>query len=66
MGVRRRADDRRLGVLSATQSEQAQQPLTIRKDLTKAEASKLIDEMRKKAGVEQELQEEINICQRRS
>jgi hypothetical protein len=35
-----------------TLSEQAQQPLTLRKDLTKAEASKLIDEMRKKAGVE--------------
>jgi hypothetical protein len=35
-----------------TLSEQAQQPLTIRKDLTKAEASKLLDEMRKKAGVE--------------
>jgi hypothetical protein len=35
-----------------TLSEQAQQPLAFRKDLTKAEASKLIDEMRKKAGVE--------------
>jgi hypothetical protein len=35
-----------------TLSEQAHQPLTIRKNLTKAEASKLIDEMRKKAGVE--------------
>ncbi|MGY8706145.1 DUF3072 domain-containing protein [Bradyrhizobium sp. 18BD] len=32
-------------------SEQAQQSFTLRKDLTKAEASKLIDEMRKKAGV---------------
>jgi hypothetical protein len=31
-----------------TLSEQAQQPLTLRKDLTKAEASKLIDEMRKR------------------
>jgi DUF3072 family protein len=35
-----------------TLSEQARQPFTLRKDLTKAEASKLIDEMRKKAGVE--------------
>jgi hypothetical protein len=35
-----------------TLSEQAQQPLAFRKDLTKAEASKLVDEMRKKAGVE--------------
>jgi Protein of unknown function (DUF3072) len=35
-----------------TLSEQAHQPFTLRKDLTKAEASKLIDQMRKKAGVE--------------
>jgi hypothetical protein len=35
-----------------TLSEQAQQPLTFRKDLTKAEASKLIEETRRKAGVE--------------
>ncbi len=35
-----------------TLSEQARQPFTLRKGLTKAEASKLIDEMRKKAGVE--------------
>lgn len=35
-----------------TLSEQARQPFALRKDLTKAEASKLIDEMRKKAGVE--------------
>jgi hypothetical protein len=35
-----------------TLSEQAHQPFTLRKDLTKTEASKLIDEMRKKAGVE--------------
>ena len=33
-------------------SEQVQQPLTLRKDLTKADASKFIDAMRKKAGVE--------------
>jgi DUF3072 family protein len=35
-----------------TLSEQAQEPLTPGKDLTKAEASKLIDEMRNKAGIE--------------
>jgi hypothetical protein len=35
-----------------TLSEQARQPFTLRKDLTNAEASKLIDEMRKKADVE--------------
>jgi hypothetical protein len=35
-----------------TLSEQAHLPFTGGKDLTKAEASKLIDEMRKRAGVE--------------
>jgi hypothetical protein len=35
-----------------TLSEQAHQPFTVGKDLTKAEASKLIEEMRKRAGVE--------------
>jgi Protein of unknown function (DUF3072) len=34
-----------------TLSEQAHRPFEIREDLTKAEASKLIDEMRRKAGV---------------
>jgi peptide methionine sulfoxide reductase MsrA len=33
-------------------SEQAHQHFTLKRDLTKAEASKLIDEMRKEAGVE--------------
>ncbi|UWU75393.1 DUF3072 domain-containing protein [Bradyrhizobium huanghuaihaiense] len=35
-----------------TLSEQAHQPFTVGKDLTKAQASKLIEEMRKRAGVE--------------
>lgn len=34
-----------------TLSEQAHQPFTLGKDLTKAEASKLIDDLRKKVGV---------------
>jgi hypothetical protein len=34
-----------------TLSEQAHQPFQLRNDLTKAEASKLIDEMQKKAGL---------------
>jgi hypothetical protein len=34
-----------------TLSEQAHQPFQLRKNLTKAEASKLIDEMRQRAGV---------------
>jgi hypothetical protein len=34
-----------------TLSEEAHQPFQLRKDLSKAVASKLIDEMRKKAGV---------------
>jgi Protein of unknown function (DUF3072) len=46
-----------------TLSEQAHLPFTVGKNLTKAEASKLIDELRKKAGVEQK--QESDTYQRR-
>jgi hypothetical protein len=51
LGFRRRADDRGAGVLLKTLCEQAHSPETFDENLTKAEASKLIDEMRQKAGV---------------
>jgi hypothetical protein len=46
-------------------SEQAHQPFTLKRDLTKAEASKLIDEMRKEQVSNRELHKEIDFFQRR-
>jgi hypothetical protein len=50
VGFGRRPDDRRAGVLSENLCEQAGRP-ELFNNLTKAEASKLIDEMREKANL---------------
>jgi Protein of unknown function (DUF3072) len=51
VGLRRSPDDWRTGVVSENLCEQAGTPELYDDNLTKAEASKLIDEMREKADV---------------